>query len=329
MAKRKTSRRRRRKIKLTPFQAVIFALVGACLALGLYVGAGGQVGAAPTWQEIYTAVGLSDPLPAAELPAETDAVHFIDVGQADATLLQSGGEYCLVDAGETDSEQALLGYLEQLGVTRLKLLVMSHPHADHIGSMAAVLEAVEVEQVILPDFDKAPYPTTKLFERVMEAIEASGAQVTTARAGQSYPIGNGTLSVLADGVDTDNYNDLSQVLYFEAGELTVLLSGDGEKPVEQAALEAGAVRRAAVFKAAHHGSDTSNTREFLEAVSPAYVAISCGLGNSYGHPHAEPLARFEALGAQVLRTDTDGSVVIAATEDGLQSYTANASKEAA
>ena len=113
---------------------------------------------------------------------------------------------------------------------------MSHPHADHIGSMAAVLEAVEVEQVLLPDFDKAPYPTTKLFERVMEAIEASGAQVTTARAGQSYPIGNGTLSVLADGVDTDNYNDLSQVLYFEAGELTVLLSGDGEKPVEQAAL---------------------------------------------------------------------------------------------
>ena len=224
-------------------------------------------------------------------------------------------------------DQKLMEYLEQRGVTRLKLLVMSHPHADHIGSMAAVLEKLEVEQVLLPDFDKAPYPTTRLFEKVMEAIEASGAAVTTAAPGQSFPVGSGTLQVLAAGVETDNYNDLSQVLLFESGELSVVLSGDGEKPVEQAALEAGAVPRADVFKAAHHGSDTSNTLEFLQAVQPGYVAISCGLGNSYGHPHAGALERFEQVGAQVLRTDQDGSVVIAATENGLQSYTANAAKE--
>lgn len=326
MAKRKSSRRRR-KINLTPFQTVVFSLVGLCLVLGLWVSAAGEVGAAPTCQEIYTAVGLADPLPAADLPENTDAVHFIDVGQADATLLQSGGEYCLVDAGDTDSEQKLMEYLEQRGVTRLKLLVMSHPHADHIGSMTAVLEKLDVEQVLLPDFDKAPYPTTRLFEKVMEAIEASGAAVTTAAPGQSFPVGSGTLQVLAAGVETDNYNDLSQVLLFENGELSVVLSGDGEKPVEQAALEAGAVPRADVFKAAHHGSDTSNTLEFLQAVQPGYVAISCGLGNSYGHPHAGALERFEQVGAQVLRTDQDGSVVIAATENGLQSYTANAAKE--
>ena len=326
MAKRKSSRRRR-KINLTPFQTVVFSLVGLCLVLGLWVSAAGEVGAAPTWQEIYTAVGLADPLPAADLPENTDAVHFIEGGQADATLLQSGGEYCLVDAGDTDSEQKLMEYLEQRGVTRLKLLVMSHPHADHIGSMAAVLEKLEVEQVLLPDFDKAPYPTTRLFEKVMEAIEASGAAVTTAAPGQSFPVGSGTLQVLSAGVETDNYNDLSQVLLFESGELSVVLSGDGEKPVEQAALEAGAVTRADVFKAAHHGSDTSNTLEFLQAVQPGYVAISCGLGNSYGHPHAGALERFEQVGAQVLRTDQDGSVVIAATENGLQSYTANAAKE--
>ena len=117
------------------------------------------------------------------------------------------------------------------------------------------------------------------------------------------------------------------MLLFESGELSVVLSGDGEKTVEQAALEAGAVTRADVFKAAHHGSDTSNTLEFLQAVQPGYVAISCGLGNSYGHPHAGALERFEQVGAQVLRTDQDGSVVIAATENGLQSYTANAAKE--
>lgn len=248
MAKRRSSRRRRRKIKLTPFQAVVFSLVGLCLVLGLYVSVGSGAGVAPSWQEIYTAVGLADPLPATDLPAETDAVHFIDVGQADATLLQSGGEYCLVDAGDTDSEQALMNYLEQRGVTRLKLLVMSHPHADHIGSMAAVLQNLEVEQVLLPDFEKAPYPTTRLFETVMQAVEDSGAAVYTAKEGQSYPVGGGSLTVLAAGVETDNYNDLSQLLLFESGELSVLLSGDGEKPVEQAALEAGVVPQADVFK---------------------------------------------------------------------------------
>ena len=327
MAKRKTSRRRRRKIQLTPFQTVVFTLVGLCLALGLYVSVGSGVGTAPTWDEIYAAVGLAEPLPADDLPENTDAVHFIDVGQADATLLQSGGEYCLVDAGDTDSEQKLMAYLEERGVTHLKLLVMSHPHADHIGSMAAVLEKIEVEQVLLPDFDKAPYPTTRLFEKVMDAIEASGAVVTTAAPGQSFSVGSGSLQVLAAGVETDNYNDLSQVLLFESGELSVLLSGDGEKPVEQAALEAGVVPQADVFKAAHHGSDTSNTMEFLQAIRPRYVAISCGLGNSYGHPHAEPMERFEQVGAQVLRTDQDGSVVIAAAENGLQSYTASAAGE--
>ena len=320
-------RARRGRTKLTPFQRTVFALVCACVFLGVFVGAGQGVGIAPSWNDLYAAVGLTEPLPAGELPQSADAVHFIDVGQADATLLQSGGEYCLVDAGETDSEQALLSYLEQRGVTRLKLLVMSHPHSDHIGSMAAVLDAVEVEQILLPDFDKAPYPTTRLFERVMEAVEASGAQVYTAATGESFAVGGGALTVLDAGVETDNYNDLSPVLYFRAGELTVLLSGDGETPVEQAALETGTLQSAAVFKAAHHGSNTSNSEEFLRAVRPRYVVVSCGLGNSYGHPHAEPMERFAALGAQVLRTDRDGSVVIAAAGTGLQSYTANAADE--
>ena len=331
MAKRRTRRRPRRSAHTRPtgLQTLVFALVGLCLALGLYVSVGSGVGAAPTWQQIYAAFGLAaDPLPAAELPPQADAVHFIDVGQADATLLQSGGEYCLIDAGDIDSEQALLGYLEQLGVTRLKLLVMTHPHADHIGSMAQVLQNLQVEQVLLPDFSKAPYPTTRLFEQVMTAVEQSGAAVYTAAPGQSYRLGAaGDLAVLAAGVQTDNYNDLSPVLRFTSGELSVLLSGDGEKPVEQAALEQGAAVSAAVFKAAHHGSNTSNTQAFLQAVQPRYVVVSCGLGNSYGHPHSEPMQRFAQLGAQVLRTDQSGSVVIAATNAGLQSYTASAAKQ--
>lgn len=323
MAKRK--KRRRKAQALKPWYWVIFALTGAALALGLCVSALDGSGALPSWDAIYDILGLAaQPLPAKELDPGANAVHFIDVGQADATLLQSGGEYCLVDAGDTDGEQALLGYLQSRGITHLKLLVMSHPHADHIGSMAAVLQNLQVDQVLLPDFDKAPYPTTGIFENVMQTILDRGIPTVTAEPGQAYPIGNGALTVIDTGVETENYNDLSQTLYFEAGGLTALLSGDGEKPVEQAALGSGRLPAAQVFKAAHHGSNTSNTEEFLWAVHPRYVVISCGLDNSYGHPHKEPLERFSALGAQVLRTDRDGSVVIAETAEGLQSYAANA-----
>lgn len=255
-------------------------------------------------------------------------MHFIDVGQADATLLQSGQEYCLVDAGEASSEEALLSYLDAQGITRLKLLVMSHPHADHIGSMQAVLEHVQVEQVLLPDFDKAPYPTTRTFEKVMDTIEEQNIPVVTAEPGQEFSIGEATLSVLASGVETDNYNNLSQVLFYSAPGLRVMLTGDGETEVEEDALAHCELPRADVFKAAHHGSSTSNTLSFLQAIRPRYVVVSCGKDNSYGHPHKQALQNFAMVGAQVLRTDENGSVVIAATEDGLQCYTASGSQQA-
>lgn len=326
MAKRRKRHTRRKKytIRLTPTQSVIFALTAFCLLIGLRLGLGGQSGdGSLTWQDFYDAMNVTTrPQGLEQVPADGQAVHFIDVGQADATLLQSGQEYCLVDAGEASSEEALLSYLDSMGVTRLKLLVMTHPHADHIGSMKAVLEHVQVDQVLLPNLDKAPYPTTRTFERVMDTIEEQAIPTVTAQPGQEFSIGQATLSVLANGVETDNYNNLSQVLFFRAPGLRVMLSGDGEKEVEEDALAHCELPQADVFKAAHHGSSTSNTLAFLQAIRPRYVVVSCGKDNSYGHPHQEALQNYAMVGAQVLRTDENGSVVLAATEDGLQCYAA-------
>lgn len=327
MAKRRKRRTRRKKypIRITLSQGIVFLLTAFCLLVGLRLGLTGQTaGGALTWEDIYNALGVSaQPQGLADLPTDAQAVHFIDVGQADATLLQSGQEYCLVDAGEAASEEALLNYLDRQGVTKLKLLVMSHPHADHIGSMQAVLEHVQVEQVLLPDFDKAPYPTTRTFERVMDTIEQQNIPTVTAEPGQDFTIGEATLSVLANGVETDNYNNLSQVLFFSAPGLRVMLTGDGETEVEEDALAHCELPQADVFKAAHHGSSTSNTLSFLQAIRPKYVVVSCGKNNSYGHPNKQALQNYAMIGAQVFRTDENGSVAIAATEDGLQCYTAS------
>lgn len=321
--------RKARKKALELKEKIVFILTSLALVAGLVISIGEQLGLPVSWDAIYEWFKMSEPLPVAQLDSQANAIHFIDIGQGDAVLLQSGGEYCLVDAGLPESEDALLGYLDKMGVKKLKLLIMSHPHADHIGSMAKVIETYPIEQILLPDFSKAPLPTSAVFERVLDAIEQHQIPTITAKEGQSFAIGNGTLSVVADGIQTKNLNDLSQILYYKAGAVTAVLSGDAEKGAEKDALARGKVPSAMIFKAGHHGSSTSNTKAFLQKISPRYVVISCGEGNKYGHPNDGPMERFKEIGAQILRTDVNGTVVIAEQDGVLQSYTSKGFEEAA
>ena len=231
------------------------------------------------------------------------------MGQGDAVLLEQNGAFALIDAGEREAADGLMAYLQAAGVAKLDLLVMTHPHADHIGGMQAVLDAFPVDRAVLPDFAKAPMPTTSTFLNLLDAIREKQIPTVTARAGDVFPLGEGTLTVLGDGVAAENLNDISLVTLFEAPGLRCLSSGDGEKAVEDAVLASGADVHADVFKAAHHGSSTSNTQAFLDAVRPQAVVVSCGAGNSYGHPHNEALAAFANVGAQVYRTDTEGTII--------------------
>lgn len=247
-------------------------------------------------------------------------VHFIDVGQGDAVLIANGGEYALIDCGTEECEVQLLAYLEQLGVTRLKLLVMTHPHADHIGSMDAVLKNLAVDTLLLPDLDKAvEYPTSACFERVLTAAEANGCAVREAADGGWYSVGAGTLTVLSTGVETDNYNNISLCLRYTAGGFAFVDTGDAEITVEDKLRASGQPLQAALFKAAHHGSGTSNSLALLAAIDPDVVVVSCGLDNSYGHPHEQPMDNYVSVGADVYRTDEQGSVVVAySAADGLR-----------
>lgn len=280
----------------------------------------------PVWDEFYQMFGLQSPgvpagSPAAD-PADPSeegetAVHFIDIGQGDAVLIEQGGEFCLIDAGVRENQDSLIAYLEEAGATHLKLLVMTHPHFDHTGGMREVLRRCTVDRVLLPDFDKAPPSTAYSLEKILKEIDAQGIPADTVRVGSSYAIGSGTLQVLGEGVETENYNDLSPVLRYVGPNLTFVDSGDGEQPVEQDALARGAELSADLFKAAHHGSNSSNTEEFLQAIHPGIVVACCGKDNEYGHPHREPRQRFAAIGAELYRTDLDGSVVVRGTAGGI------------
>jgi beta-lactamase superfamily II metal-dependent hydrolase len=267
------------------------------------------------------ATGLSSPV----------SVHIINVGQGDAALLEAHGEFALIDAGPPEAADVLVAYLRGAGVARLRYLFMTHPHADHIGGMRAVVEAFGIDRAVFPNFELAPLPTTSTFENLLEALTDRAVPVETARQGVVYALGGGSVRVVHAGLATpDNYNLLSLGLLFEAEGLRFLDTGDGEKANERAMLESGQPLDAQVFMAAHHGSSaTSNTRAFLEAVRPGVVVVSCGAQNSYGHPHSEALAVYAGVGAAVLRTDEDGHVVVQPNGRGGVVYATAAMREAA
>ncbi len=309
MAEKRRRSTRKRKTQIKNLKWWLFTIAAALCLLADILADQGMI---PGWDEINGAVGNSTPQESVGIPATvTDAVHFIDVGQGDSVLLQSSGHYALIDAGVRDSKEAIFNYLDSLGVTKLDYVIMTHPHADHIGSMAAVLKQYEIGEMIMPNIDNGPEPTTSTYERVLNALEEKDIATVQAAPGDTYALGNGKITILGDGIKTDNLNDISTALRFDANGLSLLATGDGEKAVEQHLLDTESRNlQADVYKAAHHGSSTSNTQAFLQAVSPQLVVISCGKDNSYGHPHKEALQSFASVGAEVLRTDESGSVAV-------------------
>lgn len=253
------------------------------------------------------------------IPSVTDpnylTVHYIDVGQADAILVACGGEYMLIDAGETDSEDRAIHYLQDQGIQRIDLVVATHAHSDHIGEMDDVLEAIPADTVWYPDYRHG----TKTETDFLAAAEGCGARLYEPDLGERYDLGGATVTVL--GPVKDNYkdpNDMSIIVLVQFGDDRFLFTGDMENIdgaetdlVEYWGEEA---LRADVLKVGHHGSDTSTSYRFLRAVAPGYAVISVGEGNSYGHPKPEALKILKDAEIYVYRTDTMGTVV--AVSDG-------------
>lgn len=242
-------------------------------------------------------------------------VHFIDVGQADCILIQTPSASMLVDAGKNEDGGKVVSYLQQQGISRLDYVIGTHPHEDHIGGMDDVIRSFEIGEVILP----GKTHTSKTYMDVLQAVQDKGLQITQAAAGQEFGLGDASFTVLSpkEGADYgDNLNNWSVGIKLVNGNNSFVMTGDAEGTAENDILSTGIDLKADVWKAGHHGSVTSNTDAMLQAVSPQYTVISCGVNNQYGHPDQEILQRFAAQNIQIFRTDEQGTIV--AVSDGNQ-----------
>ena len=246
--------------------------------------------------------------------------YFIDVGQGDATLIQTpDGKTMLIDGGETNT--GIVVQLQSIGVQRIDLMIATHPHSDHIGGLVQVLQSFPVAKVIT----SGQAHTTSVYEHFLDGIAAAQAEYVEVKRGDVISLGGIDFKVLNPANNNDpDLNENSVVLQFTYGQTTFLMMGDSGAVTETALLSAGLPLKADILKVGHHGSTSGSSIAFLTMVQPKIALYSAGINNQYGHPAPQTISALTAVGATIYGTDKNGTISIKVDSNG---YTINANKD--
>ncbi|WP_291652331.1 ComEC/Rec2 family competence protein [Clostridium sp.] len=247
------------------------------------------------------------------IPSGKLEISYLDVGQGDAAYIRVNDFDILIDAGPRSDADKLMKQLEEKNIDDFEIVIATHPHEDHIGGMVKVFEKYDVESFYMPKVTH----TTKTFENMINVVSKEGLKVKVIKEGTSFDLGDGAkIDVYSPIYESyEEFNDYSPIMKLTFGNTSYMFTGDAEAHAEQEVVAKYPKNLDAdVLKFGHHGSSTSSTKEFVEAVSPEYGVISCGVDNKYGHPHRETLQTIDTQGIKAYRTDKQGQITI--TSDG-------------
>lgn len=247
-------------------------------------------------------------------------VSMLNVGQADAMLIQYKGKNMLIDTGDVDSRDALVKQLKDKKVKTLDVVLITHPHGDHLGGMAALFKAFQIKQI----YDNGQAANTAMYKNYLKNIKTKNIAYKALKKGDTITLGDDVkFAVLSPGKpftkentqgvsESGLTNDNSIVCKMTYGTFSIMFTGDAQKEVEEQLLKnyKGAELQANVLKVGHHGSKTSSSPAFVAAVKPADATISCGVNNQYKFPHKPTLDTLKKYHVNVYRTDKDGIISI-------------------
>ena len=245
-------------------------------------------------------------------------VHFIDVGQGDSILLDLGTTEVLIDGGS--ESPGVVSYLRQYVDGSLEIMVATHPHADHIGGLIAVLDSFNVDRILT---NGESYDTS-IYSDFMDKAWKETPEVDYVGRGDTFNAGNLAFKVLNPEESLPlGINGNSIVMELDYGNVSFLFTGDAQWDSEVSMIDAGLIHHIDILKVGHHGSDTSSTEEFLDLTHPKVAVYMAGIGNSYGHPKPVTITNLKNIGAEIYGTDTCGTVTV--TTDG-SGYTVSTAK---
>ncbi|MGU8293568.1 ComEC/Rec2 family competence protein [Clostridium perfringens] len=240
-------------------------------------------------------------------------ISYMDVGQGDAAYIKVNGNDILIDAGPRSNSKELLEQLKAKNIDDFELVIATHPHEDHIGGMVDVFKEYEVKAFYSPKITH----TTKTYENLVKAVKDEGLKTKELKGGMVIDLGEGAKFEVftPQKSEYEELNDYSPIMKLSFGDTSYLFTGDAEKLAEEEALAKYKTSLDSdVIKFSHHGSSSSSSNAFIEAVSPKYGIISCAKDNKYGHPHSETLDIIKKYNIKTFRTDTDGEIIL--TSDG-------------
>ncbi|PWW93775.1 ComEC/Rec2 family competence protein [Clostridium perfringens] len=240
-------------------------------------------------------------------------ISYMDVGQGDAAYIKVNGNDILIDAGPRSNSKELLEQLKAKNIDDFELVIATHPHEDHIGGMVDVFKEYEVKAFYSPKITH----TTKTYENLVKAVKDEGLKTKELKGGMVIDLGEGAKFEVftPQKSEYEELNDYSPIMKLSFGDTSYLFTGDAEKLAEEEALAKYKTSLDSdVIKFGHHGSSSSSSNAFIEAVSPKYGITSCAKDNKYGHPHRETLDIIKKYNIKTFRTDTDGEIIL--TSDG-------------
>lgn len=260
-------------------------------------------------RDIYNKIAISTGLKSKPASKSEFSVHFIDVGQGDCSLIIIGDKNVLIDTGDAVYSQKVINYLKAQNIKTIDCVILSHPHADHIGGFINIAKAFKIKSVYMRDIQESDIPDDVDYKNIMKAINDKNIQVHYPKFEEKISINNAELIFYPVSISNDNLNNASIITKVIYSNHAFLFTGDIENEAEKQIVEKNVDIKSNVLKVAHHGSNTSSSDEFLELVKPEYCVISCGVNNSFNHPTNNTISRLSKYTSDILRTDLLSDIV--------------------